>query len=1335
MPETGWEVVSESPADWQVVAEMPTQKAGPSFREALLTPGFRISRPFKETGEAVGKAITAPIGIVSPPTAAGIQQFIAGSAEDIGKIVEATTSPLGYAAAGVASIGPVVARLVAAGFGIDQAIEAAKQSHSLLQERPRPGESVTDFLTRLSLDPRAQGAATQTAFSILAGIGALRGEKPTTKAQPAEPAKAAAPVETPKPSMPPEVAEGFEVISEKPIAPLVEGKPIAGFTGKAATLKTPQGDVPTQYKVVDISELKTSHDPVTFAERPDFPAGVQERTYHLSKEAQGRVIAQAQKYDPAFTINSDPTAVNGPPIITPSGIVLGGNSRTMSTARLYAEGRGEVYRQRLIEKAEDFGVHPDEVQKVANPVLVREVTTPITDIEAARRIASDLNKNFTGALSFSEKAVSAGKSITQETQSQIGQMLDSLGEDATIRDLLRDKPREVVKLLEHDGIISDRERPQYVDAATGALTDQGKDLAEGALLGSVIDDVQLLQSAPRSVLARVERSLSDLARLKARGDEWDITPLLRQAVREQAQARAQGIPTEDYLSQTSMFGPPRSPAVEALTRILDRKPTEVASAFKQFAQDATADVQEQSTLGFYEPPQAFKSFNEAFGANISEQQFTDALKSAVKEEFRGLKNPPRDTGTTPAEEQRADRFAPRPPVGTVARPPELPASQRAAGPSVGELRLRAAVAQQIAKDVPLSVIAEMKPPQVERVMFQIADLIEQNPGAIARVPELLKSYDLRPEQLAAYLRDAATKSGRTLGAFGWIGRELRKNAAFQTAEVQEILGEVREPAPYSWAGLMDRFAKLENIRLAAMVSQWQTAVRNAITQTANYGLMVVEDTVDGLAGWKRGQAREVAFARSAEDVHAILRSLTKEGRSELDSILSQMPIESARLLDSPIADVTLGSRVARFLTTFTRTQEEYFRRLIFDSTIRGQLREQGFNVEGMPSEWDAPMPEIAKAADFAVKRSLERTWAETPDYIRGLLQFYGKHPWMRLIQPFPRFFFGNALKFIYQYSPAGFFTPETWAKLQAGDTALLTRAAIGTTMLGFATAYRAQPDAPGEWYKIRVGNKTVDTRPFAPLISPYLFAGEMILDAGRAARGMPARLESRDLLAFMLGLNRIAGTGLAIFDSVLDKRGNIEAQLRTLKQIAGSYVASFGVPLLMVRDVVAQVSPEDAKYRDIRGNEFLGPIARNLPFAGRLLPESPGVTRPGTQSVEAPLLGQLTGIRTQTPTPVETELSRLGIRFADVMPPSSGKPDVDRRAKEIEGERLEEIVTRIINRESYKQADDAKKKDTLLTVLANIKNAAARRALAEAELRKTTREEKFRGAERTAPRR
>lgn len=401
------------------------------------------------------------------------------------------------------------------------------------------------------------------------------------------------------------------------------GKPVSGVDGKESTLLTPNGKLPATYRLVEAADLVPSHNPETFAVNKDYPEGVQERAYDKSKEAQARVIEQAQNYEPAYTVNTNPDAVNGPPVITPDGTVLGGNSRTMSTVRLYREGNGDVYRNALREQAGEYGLKPEDVDGMKEPVLVRQVAAP-ESADAMRRLGSDLNRSMTGALGAAEKAVSVGKNIKPETLRWVSDELNA--GDLTLREMLSSRGSDVLKRLVEDGALTDRERPQYIDAATGGLNEAGKSFVEKALLGTVIDDPRLMESAPKSIIAKIERSLGAITSFASRPDEWNILPALREAIGEHGAIQRSGSSVELRLGQTSMFGEARNPVVDALVRTLDEKPTAVKKAFDDYARDSDANPPGQSRMfGSAEP---FDAFNHAFGSTLSAEDFYDGTDNA-----------------------------------------------------------------------------------------------------------------------------------------------------------------------------------------------------------------------------------------------------------------------------------------------------------------------------------------------------------------------------------------------------------------------------------------------------------------------------------------------------------------------------------------------------------------------------------------------------------------------------------------------------------------------------------------------------------------------------------
>jgi hypothetical protein len=422
---------------------------------------------------------------------------------------------------------------------------------------------------------------------------------------------------------------------------LADRPTIKGHDGRATDVLTPARKMPSTYRLVEASDLKPSHSAHTFEENPDYPKGVQERDYKGSKEAQSRVIQQAQNYDPAYTVNTNPDAVNGPPVITPDGTVLGGNSRAMSTQRLYAEGNGDAYRETLKRDAATYGLKPEHVDGMKEPVLVRQIERP-ANVEEARRIGSELNKNMTGALGVSERAVSAGKSLKPETLRTVADMLQQ--DDSTLRELLAKRGPELLKMMQADGAITERERPQFIDQASGGLSEEGKTFFERALMGSVIDDPRLMNAAPKSILNKLERSLGSIASFGSRPDEWNLLPALRQAVAEHAAIEKNGSTVDLHLNQRSMFGPERNPVVDALVRTLDEKPNTVRTKLEQFARDSDQNPHGQSKM--FGGGDAFDAFNHAFGSKLTDEEFHNATADILRTDPTRASEPKQEAAAT-----------------------------------------------------------------------------------------------------------------------------------------------------------------------------------------------------------------------------------------------------------------------------------------------------------------------------------------------------------------------------------------------------------------------------------------------------------------------------------------------------------------------------------------------------------------------------------------------------------------------------------------------------------------------------------------------------------------
>lgn len=339
---------------------------------------------------------------------------------------------------------------------------------------------------------------------------------------------------------------------------------------------------PIKYEFVEAKDLIASHSGTSFAPNPAYPAGVQERAYHRVPEEQAKVVLNADQWDPRFLYSETPTAIDGPPIVTPSGVVLGGNSRTMTVQRI-SEGQSRTPREKLKIEAEKaakrFGLDPEQVKTMEAPILIRRMSREPNATESAELVRR-FNETFTQDVGRVERGVSLSKSLSDDTLSLIAKVLDDAGESATLRGAFTGRG-DVVKALERDGVITPQTRTRLITGSI--LTDEGLALLEDALMGKVIPDADLIRAMPPNWSGKIQRSIPAILRVD--GDNpGDVFPrlgsLFEQAIRSEIARSASKLSLDDFLRQHDMMGTPSpsqtDPRVAAIHRLMLEEPSALA---------------------------------------------------------------------------------------------------------------------------------------------------------------------------------------------------------------------------------------------------------------------------------------------------------------------------------------------------------------------------------------------------------------------------------------------------------------------------------------------------------------------------------------------------------------------------------------------------------------------------------------------------------------------------------------------------------------------------------------------------------------------------------------
>lgn len=369
---------------------------------------------------------------------------------------------------------------------------------------------------------------------------------------------------------------------------------------------------PAKYSVRELADVQPSHSGINFEPNSKFEL-LNDRNYS-DKRNSGRILDQAANFKPAYVLTDAPDALNGAPIIDTNGNVLGGNSRAMSIERVYKyhpEG-AKQYVEQLNQRAKNLGLDPEQLKGMKQPVLVRELTGPLNKAQSQKAI-TQFNQSGTASLTAGERAIADSRRVSPKTLDEFSRRIEALGPDATLAQALAGNARDLVNRLVDDGAVTKQEVSQMVNP-DGTLTAEGKTRTGRLLIGRFFDDAKEFDTTPADVRNKLERISGSVAATQGLG-EWDIAEPVKKGVRLLNESKMRDVPIDDLLAQQGMFEDAQyDPRAVDLAKTMQKKPTEAARAFRQYATDANLGNSKQNLLaGMGEPPTPEVAFQEAFG--------------------------------------------------------------------------------------------------------------------------------------------------------------------------------------------------------------------------------------------------------------------------------------------------------------------------------------------------------------------------------------------------------------------------------------------------------------------------------------------------------------------------------------------------------------------------------------------------------------------------------------------------------------------------------------------------------------------------------------------------
>ena len=244
-----------------------------------------------------------------------------------------------------------------------------------------------------------------------------------------------------------------------------------------------------------------------------------------------------------------------------------------------------------------------------------------------------------------------------------------------------------------------------------------------------------------------------------------------------------------------------------------------------------------------------------------------------------------------------------------------------------------------------------------------------------------------------------------------------------------------------------------------------------------------------------------------------------------------------------------------------------------------------------------------------------------------------------------------------------------------------------------------------KWYQVKVGDKTVDLRPFNPLAG-FVFMAEAIRRFNTGEQPMAAR----ELLEGLVGLNLRAGTGFALMDQMIDSMSSYGWedfwQWEKIKQgaqgFAGEWLGGFATPIQQLTDLADQFVDEPYKP-ERKGNLLTDPFKARLPV--RMLPPSVNPLHDTTPMRHATALRFL-GVTVEGPrSAAEKEYQKKGMGPGLILP-KSGINEWDRIAAAYMAMMVDAMVDPFVQTSNYTGLSNAQQSLALRQVTAATREIA-----------------------------
>ena len=254
--------------------------------------------------------------------------------------------------------------------------------------------------------------------------------------------------------------------------------------GNEVQVKFDDNNIPTGHiALIDASQLQPSHingqrNPLHFIDE----AQPKERNDEASVMSARKIAANIRPEE----ITSSVTAYTGAPTVNTRGEVIQGNNRSAALREMWAAHPEQAarYRQYLTDHAGDFGLAPEDVEAMQQPVLVNMLDVSDDDaITLGQFVAQDTESGGTERI----KPRNIVQKMGGDMRSFAGQLLASPDEEMSFAELIDRNGLGVLKWMQQKGYITPTQYKSAFDSK-GNLTAEAKNDLKGVMYQSIFQN-------------------------------------------------------------------------------------------------------------------------------------------------------------------------------------------------------------------------------------------------------------------------------------------------------------------------------------------------------------------------------------------------------------------------------------------------------------------------------------------------------------------------------------------------------------------------------------------------------------------------------------------------------------------------------------------------------------------------------------------------------------------------------------------------------------------------------------------------------------------------------